>query len=67
MRGPFITSILLHVALIVAALIPWPGRDRELIQLGSEQVFEVVQDLPESPEPPAPPTPEPPPEPEPPR
>ncbi len=44
MRGPFIFSILFHIAIVVAALIDWPDSSRDLIELGGQQSFEVVSE-----------------------
>ncbi|WP_420726037.1 hypothetical protein [Hwanghaeella sp. LZ110] len=44
MRGPFIFSILFHIAIVVAALIDWPDSSRELVELGGQQSFEVVSE-----------------------
>lgn len=78
MRTPLVLSILFHAAILITALIPWPGSEQDLARLGGVQSFEVVAEaetapppIPERPSEPKPapappPAPERPPEPKPP-
>lgn len=54
MRGPLVFSILFHIAILIAAVIQWPSSDRDLVELGSEQSFEVVAEAEIAEAPPAP-------------